>query len=439
MVVFVSESAVADDGIPEMPLSSRSTTEVVLVTERMKIAVASVSLMGIGCSAGFYLATAGFFEHQFKSNTFFLKMIMSLFAPYPVVLLLQEHFDKIFDSMFGPRQTFFFRIIAVQIFLVAIFAGFSLCSNSPSGVLLCGVLLGCFTSAALSSTMQLMSAWDPTLTAWASLGKDGGGVTPVLTYFLLNFSASKASSSDFQSMQFFPIIVICVSAVCCTGLHSSGIWDKVYQRLGYDLFEQQSGQLVRQHSETDPLLPKDDLDEDGQPFWTPRWQFANGFNTFLSFILLPVVTFMRDPNLTQKLTLSKLAMDWLSRGTAALFSKTALIGIESPCHYMLVAQVTFRTVLWSMLFAHLLRYTTMTSTMFMIFWNVFYFVGSFAASQIDVTLVRFAPVRLRKKISRRNNLSNYAGLGTGLAIDVVLFFTAFPVTSAFSHVVHHSV
>merc|ERR1719440_2431752 len=158
---------------------------------------------------------------------------MALYLPYPIIMRLQEKYDEGFDSMFGPRQTYFFRVIAIQMMLACVYAGYALCGESPTGVLVCGVLIGCFTAAVHASTMQLISAWDPYLTSWASLGKDFAGAVPVVTYFLRGFEPSSATLWEFQTMQLFPLVLICLCAVCCTGLHSAGIWDKAYSRLGY--------------------------------------------------------------------------------------------------------------------------------------------------------------------------------------------------------------
>lgn len=403
-------------------LTSRSSGELIATTDDMKMAIASLSLLGVGCSAGYYLAPAGFFEHTFKSNTFFLKMIMAICLPYPVILLLQEKFDEHFDSVFGPRQTYFFRVIAMQMMLACVFAGYSMCAESPAGVLICGVLIGCFTAAALASTMQLMAAWDPHLNAWASMGKDVAGALAVITYSLRAFSASEASSWEFQSMQLFPIVIICLSAMFLTGLHSVGIWDKAYARLGYDLWDGDFSVKRRQVSESDPLLAADELDSSGQPYWISAWQVASMLSSFLSFMLLPLVSLMHNPDLTQKLTLGKLTMDCLSRCFAALLSRTDVFGVMKPRHYMLIVQLALRTLMFALMLSHLLQLLALSVKVFSAIWFLHYFLGSFLASQIDVTIVRFAPVALRKSISRRNTLASYSGLALGLFVDIAILF-----------------
>jgi hypothetical protein len=399
---------------------SASFIQVVGAAENLKLAVASFSLLGVGCAAGFYLAPAGFFEYQFKDDKFFLWMLMALYIPFPLVLLLQEQFDQRFDAMFGPRQTYFFRVIAVQMVLAVTFAAYSLASKSPALVLVCGAFIGFFSGATLSSTMQLMSVWDAYLAAWASVGKDIAGALPVITYLVFGFSASASKTSEFQAMQLFPIILISLCSIILTGLHSTGLWDKAYERLGYDVFDPDDEEQIRQVSETDPLLPSDEVDSSGAPLWTPNWQFATGFNTFLSFLLLPLVTSMRNPDLTQKLILGKLAMDCFARCAAALLSKTEVFGLARPNHYLLIALVSVRSILFLVLLAHLFHFALIPLTAFVWLWYFQYFSGSFAASQIDVTITRFAPVSLRKAISRRNTLCNFSGLNLGLASDVVI-------------------
>jgi hypothetical protein len=426
--LFVRFDETANDspspGSPTSPETRKNGPAFFEALECMKKAVASFSLLGVGCSAGYYLAPAGFFAQNFKSRTFFLWMLSALFLPYPFMMFLQEKYDEHFDSMFGPRQTYFFRVISVQMVLACVYAVYSFVGESPVGVLVCGVFIGACSAAVLSSTMQLMSAWDPHLTAWASLGKDVAGALPVVTYFLLGFSASSASIAEFQLMQLFPIILVCICAVCCVALHSVGIWDKAYSRLGYDLFDEADNfGKIRQVSESDPLLDPETLDSSGQPVWTPRWQCAQGYNTFISFMLLPLIPFLGNPNLTQKLTLGKLAMDCLARCTGALVANTEVY-MGKPLHRWLITQIAVRTALFFALMAHLFEHVKMHEQAFVALWLVSYFDGSLVASQIDVTTVRFAPVALRKSISRRTSLFNFSGLALALAIDVVLIFVA---------------
>jgi hypothetical protein len=304
--------------------------------------------------------------------------------------------------------------------LAAVFAGYSLAGNSPSMVLVYGCLIGFFSGATLSSTMQLMSAWDAYLAAWASVGKDVAGALPVVTYFLLDFSASEATTLEFQSMQLYPIVLISLCAIFLTGLHSAGLWDKAYERLGYDLWDPDDEEHIRQVSENDPLLPEGEVGSSGAPLWTSQWQFATAFNTFLSFLLLPLVTSMRNADLTQKLILGKLAMDCLSRCGAAFVARTEVFGLSRPNHNLLIAMVILRGALFCMLLAHLFHLQVLPLTAFMLLWYLHYFSGSFTASQIDVTIVRFAPMSLRKAISRRNTLANFSGLSLSLAVDAIV-------------------
>lgn len=223
-------------------------------------------------------------------------------------------------------------------------------------------------------------------------------------------------------MQLFPIILVCCCALCLSCVHFAGAWDKAYARLGYDLWRADDEAYERQVSDSDPYLSESQVDSSGQPIWTTKWQFSTGLNTFLSFMPMPLVTSLHNPNLTQKLVLGKLAMDCAARCAAATFASTELFGLTKPRHYMLIGQLTFRIICFLVLLAHLFHHVSLPTNTFLLLWLMQYFVGSSTASQIDVTIVRFAPVALRKVISRRNTLTNFSSIALALAVDVAILF-----------------
>mmetsp|Transcript_29503 Transcript_29503/g.48272 ORF Transcript_29503/g.48272 Transcript_29503/m.48272 type:complete len:442 (+) Transcript_29503:47-1372(+) len=395
----------------------------VVVTDPVNVLAAIISLMGVGGSAGYYLAAAGFFEHHFNTQTLFLLMLITLYIPYPVTMLCQEAMDSRLDMIFTTRNTYFFRVILVPVMLAGIFVAYAFCSKSVPGILVCGSGIGLLSAACMASTMQLMSAQAPHLTAWASLGRDLGGVFPVVTYWAFDFSASKATTQEFQRMLVFPGFVLCLCALFSTGLHCAGVWDKAYSRLSYDLSaDNETGRGWA--SESDPLLGDDEeVDEQGVPYWIPKWQFANGYNTFLTFVLMPLVCFSNNPHLTQQLTLAKLLMDCLARTAAALVAQTDAFGLLRPRHYCLIAQEILRSALFAILLLHLLGFLAVPRHVFMCMWLLHYFDGSMVASQIDITVARFVPVAARKGTSRRSFLANYLGLGASLSVDVLIMFS----------------
>lgn len=407
-------------------VSDTSSKTFVDVPEPVKIGAATISMLGIGCSSGYYLAAAGFFQHTFESQMYFLWMIIAFYVPYPATLILQERFDEYFDRRFSTRQTYFFRVVLCQLYSIGAFAGLSLCYRSPAGVLVCGCIIGFLSSACLASTMQLMSSWEPSLAAWASLGKEIGGVLPVVTYYMLEFRASAASVHEFQRMQLFPGVALFLCSSCGIFMHFSGILDKAYSRLGYDLqdtFLEEEQHPSRVISEADPLLDANEkVDDHGVPFWMSRWQTTMGYNTFLTFLLMPMICFRGNPDLTQHLTLGKLLMDCLSRAIAAGMTRTGAFSGKRPYHYCLIMQQLFRTVLFLLLVMDLMGVLSISSMVFMCVWYLHYFEGGFTASQIEVTIVQFAPVAMRKSISRRSSLANYIGLGFALVLDLIIFF-----------------
>lgn len=415
-------SSTDDSEHQRVAAASKSKEVYAEISQPVKITAACFSMLGIGCSAAYYVAAAGFFQQTFKSQTYFLWMIMALYLPYPVTLILQHNFDGYFDRLFAPRQTYFFRVVICQLYSVGAFFGLALCYGSPSGVLVCGIIIGFLSAACLASTMQLMSSWDLQLIAWASLGRELGTVLPVVTYYMLDFQASTATMFEFQRMQIFPGAALFLCSLCGTFMHFSGVWDKAYSRLGYDLFDdfESDERAPRLFSESDPLLDQNNVDEYGVPLWMSRWLFAMGYNTFLTFLLIPLTCFRGNPDITQQLTLGKLLMDCLARAIAACTARTDIFGLQQPRHYLLIAQQALRTLLFTVLLLSLVGVLPMRNAFFMCVWLIHYFDGSFVASQIEVTTVRFAPVAMRKAVSRRNSQSNYSGLGLALILDVII-------------------
>merc|ERR1740117_984151 len=88
-------------------------------------------------------------------------MMVCLYAPCPLVCILQERFDEWFDAVYSANVTFFFRIVFMQLVLACLVLGWMFVHQTPAIVLSVGVCLGIIYSTVISSSTQMASTMDP--------------------------------------------------------------------------------------------------------------------------------------------------------------------------------------------------------------------------------------------------------------------------------------
>merc|ERR1719324_1549081 len=107
---------------------------------------------------------------------FFAAILLSLFLPYPAVVLLQEKADAFFDKKYSTKVTYFFRVMMLQGILAVASLAWMFMPQTPYLVLAVGVLIGGLGGAVGSSSMQLVSTLEPELATYNRLGNQCGSV-----------------------------------------------------------------------------------------------------------------------------------------------------------------------------------------------------------------------------------------------------------------------
>jgi len=272
---------------------------------------------------GFYLSMAGFYVANYQSRLFFLAMVFCIFLPGPVVWFLQQRFDADFDTRYGAKVTYFFRLVAVQVIIACISMFWVLTSQTPYMVLGIGVLIGFCSQAVLSSAMQFVATMHPSLTAYAASGFLAGGTIPVPIFFLVGFQPN----SDLQK---FGMVVMVVPAVCFVACAFLGYlhWTTTIFESTYDRLDEQSTQEVLRRNDSlgndtgIDTVPLRLVSHEGEvPAWVWIWCAYNAVSVSMNVSLMALVAFFGDASLAQTLSLSKLFMDFIGAAVSMAIAR----------------------------------------------------------------------------------------------------------------------
>lgn len=396
-----------------------SPGSVFVVPEPMKVAAAMITTFGSGAACAFYLAGSAFFVVRFNNPVYFLWMLLAVFTPFPLALVLQEHYDAFFDKVFSTRVTFFFRVILLPLVMSGIIGVVAFVCTMRIALLVCGMFMGFCYSASISASLQMTAAWDPLLAVWAQIGNMLGSTMPALAFFTFSFIASKASVLEFQVILIVPVVLCCMTSGILTYWHFKyDLFERVYRRLAYDLESPRDDPLAmmpltRGTSDTGPVYTKDDVDSLGVPLWVPRYHMVACVNASISYLVLPLATLFGDADLGQKLVLAKFVMDFLGRFLALGWGHLNRELLE-PIHIELGLQILSRFAVGVILLLDLFRILTLHHAGFLACWCYLFLDENIIASQIDIIVTRVSPIQQRKVGSRRNYLGTFAGILIGL-------------------------
>lgn len=389
--------------------------------------VAFAMLFGPGAAIGFYISMVGFYVANFKSRLFFLVMLFCLFIPGPLVWFLQQRFDAEFDTHYGARATYFFRLAIGQGIIACICICWALMPQMPYTVLVIGVLIGFFSQAVLSSSLQVLSTMNPSLTSYASIGYLAGSATPVIIFFAYGFAPT-------STLHTFQLAVYTVPAVCFLScallgfLHSSSsIFQNAYDRLGENSQEEvrrrsSSNFSTDAESKVDEIIPliRQVSSEGEVPAWVWVWCAYNTFSVSLGMSLVSLAAFFGDTSLAQTLSLLKLFTDFTGCCVAIPIAQLECFQ-RGPWHKCLVFCGIGRAALFGILVIHLYGHT-LSQTILILVWIAFHGTQATCGPLMSVTISIFVHVSDRKRVQRANMGSFFAGLVIGLvfAASVVI-------------------
>lgn len=416
---------------------SAPALEKTLGQEMLTGAAALTINLGPGTALAFYQALNGYYSGYFHGdNDQFILRLFFLFAPFPIVFGLQSLFDMYFDAAYSTQVTFPGRLLAVQFALIVITTIWIVTTPTPGSIFVLGALIGTCVAVVNSSGNQLFAAVDPRMLVLSEMGKDLGGLMPIVIFAALGFSPGRGSarsakwgifqkdSSDDASVRLAlcTILAVCIlTSLFYAFLHfNTAALNKGYQRLSYDLPKSDLEDLdevstERQTTETTPLQS---APSDGSwPTWIVTWAAAKGLMTAVMYLALSYVSTLSE-NDSQFLTVLALAMYGFGRILTIPVRRLDIFE-RGPMHFTLGISVAVRIVLF-VITLHAMQTKHVRNAFFLSCWCAMAVSHQFAASLVDITVGAYVEVKDRKFGAMLCTLSSYLGilLGTGGAFVI---------------------
>lgn len=388
-----------------------------------------------GAAIAFYSAFIGFYVHHFGSRPFFAAMMVCLYAPCPLVCILQERFDEWFDAVYSANVTFFFRIVFMQLVLACLVLGWMFVHQTPAIVLSVGVCLGIIYSTVISSSTQMASTMDPVNVNYVLLGQQVGGLLPILAFFVVSFCPVESPLYMFKWV-LLPLLPLCLVAVGLLSYFDFGlaIFKKGYDRLSHSISKDdlltlddgkgqeppfdrgqslESRQSLESQEESQPLIQTE-----GVPSWMTFWYLGNASINGVTAFMLSLSAFLGDARLAQSLSLCKLAVECLAR-IAAIPVKDMPWFEGGPCHVAFAGSLATLLSLCLVVFARLGGIAIPRAAL-LAAWSSYHFLAVFTGSFIYTTAAVYVPVLERKGVARRMMLLSvafgFAGMLSALLI-----------------------
>jgi len=379
-------------------------------------------------------------------------MVLAIYAPFPVVVVVQAAFDAHFDRAFTTQVTYAFRVFG-GLLLLQILVLVWMFAPATEGMVICiGFALGASCCVVQASGHQMISAIDPTKIVFCEIGGQIGSVVPIVMISVLDFKP-KATPREFREFIAIPVIVSFSAMAVLMVLHLSGFFYKAYLRLAYDLEEDdlqkdvEEAERVRQTSrqaatkklldepiefslkaasrqatpEAEPVSPVRRsffTMRRSVPGWVYKWQIGKGFTTVLMAFMISLAGFYGDPAYTQFLASSKLASDFVGRASSLPLVKSSYFS-ASPCHRFLAAAVVARVVMVAVMVAQL-GGDVVPKPVFLVVWCSFNMLDRMTAAFVDVTCGAFVEVKDRRFVSRLTFFFGFGGLILGLGVAALV-------------------
>lgn len=386
--------------------------------EILKGTAALIINLGPGTALAFYQALNIYYNTYFHDPGQFVPRLLFLFAPFPIVIAVQFRYDAYFDSMYSTRVTYPWRILTMQLVLIAVTTIWMFTKATPNSIFVIGALIGTCVAITTSSSNQLVAALDPEKLIFSEMGKDLGGLLPIVVFAAFGFSPEEASPHSVK-LALATILVVCIA----TSLHfamisfSTAALNKGYRRLSYGIpkhdLEDSSTLPERQTTDTAPLQS---TPSDGSlPSWIFAWTAAKAVMTSIMYFALSRVPAFGDEADSQFLTVLALALYGVGR--LLVIPVRMLDAFEKgPMHMTLGSSAIVRIAL----FVAILSMGTaegIRNISFLSCWCAMAILHQFAASHVDVTVNAYVEVKDRKFGALLCNLASYFGilLGVGFA------------------------
>eukprot|EP00820_Chromera_velia_P008786 Cvel_20736.t1-p1 / transcript=Cvel_20736.t1 / gene=Cvel_20736 / organism=Chromera_velia_CCMP2878 / gene_product=hypothetical protein / transcript_product=hypothetical protein / location=Cvel_scaffold1888:35027-37350(+) / protein_length=774 / sequence_SO=supercontig / SO=protein_coding / is_pseudo=false len=173
-------------------------------------------------------ASAAFFTSTLAVENLFLFMVIVLFVPAPFILLMQIAFDRKLDLKFGVAKNTLIRIPGFASVMGGLLLLLAFLQSFPV-LLVVTFLVGCFSAALLSSSMQIVAPEAYLLPALVQCGTGVAAIFVVLISQLIMLMAGRFSEENI-------IILFAIPCACCWSVaafflscHFAGWFNSVYE------------------------------------------------------------------------------------------------------------------------------------------------------------------------------------------------------------------
>jgi len=373
--------------------------------------------LGPSVAGSFYGAMGGYYIEKFNDKSFYAYMLLCHSGCYPLVSLLQRHFDETFDARFSTRVTYGFRVIGTQLLNVASVIFWMHALESQFTILALGVWLGVLHGTILSSGFQMVSAMEPSFMIYARLGIHFAALLCTFVIVLFGFD-STSPQTELQHV-LLTVAGFCALVVGVLGyLHvATDVFTKAYSRLAYDLPAEQNlhqhGQdIPRQITETTPLNASEA--KGGVPSWVNYWQFGNGLSMAIEYYLASLVGFFGSSSKAQSLTLIRMCMHLFGRVGA--FPVPYMSGFKTGPWHKVMATTVFLVVGLGGLCLVKAFEPFLWEPLFLTSWCSIPVIRTFTSSLVDVTTGSYVEVRDRKSVARMSEMICFIAVLIGLVL-----------------------
>jgi len=424
------------------------------LAEGLTTLAAFVMFLGPGTTVSFYIVMVGFYEYRFGTNkAFFIIMLFAVYAPFPVITLLQANYDAYWDRQLSTRSSYSARIGLGLITLEILTLVWMFSPPKAPAVVLMGFLIGACGSVVQASGHQVISAIDPTKLIFSELGGQMGSVIPLVVFSVAGFQPS-ATTAEFRHVVAVVLFFNFVALATLAALHYYALFDKAFARLAMDLEEdpQEAAaqalhlQVSKEANETKlldepmgcsyeaasrqstPSSPSVEVDKSSQspssrrniPSFVYRWQISKGFmNMFVSFVV-SMASFYGDPAMTQFLALIKLSSDFLGRLCALPLVRSEQFR-NGPWVKLTMTTLVVRVMLFTLLVVQL-GIPVLPKPVFFVVWCTFALLDRMMSTLSDVTCGAYVEVQDRKFVSRLTFFCGFGGLILGLGLAAMVAF-----------------
>jgi len=445
--------------------SSSSTTGTETANGRVDLEVLKRSLLerlavfamtfGPGAAVATYTSLFGWYQHQYEDRGVLVWMRLALFAPFPVMTMLQLRFDAYFDEKYGTEAMYLFRLVVMQLvvsLLMSIWMFLPLEFASLEAVrpiVAFGGLLGACCAPFIGSSIQIAVAIDPVLLIWAQLGNSLGMSVPVLATLALGFEPG-SSHADLDKIIAVPLFICCLTSAALAAMHFSGVFHKAHKTItkrrpskNFVAHSQvmkgnkESAQTVgataqdtiqMEHLEIQDLSPTvpreaDDTpfmkEQEGLPWWVYLWLTMQSSGIMVDFFLLTLIGYFGDAHTTHNLAAGALVGSGIGR-LLSLPCRYLPAWKRGPMHTSSAMLFILRLGLWFPLFLEVFQVLHMSTAVLLPLWCSWITFSMLHNSFTETSVAANVLEEKRQWVARLQVTSSFSGLLIGLLTASVL-------------------